>query len=725
MNKRIPIIISILLVLISLWLLISPPTLLRKVLLRLDNMSYDLTLHSKVFYRPKKPSGSVVIVDIDDKSLAAVGRWPWPRQQFAELTNTIEKDGAAVVAFDILFAEKEDNLVNRLITVLENEKRDASLISSLRPYANLFDGDQLFAKSIQRFDAILAIGLLPIDVHQNTLPDPLIKLTLTDLSQLSIVKAKGYIGNIAVIQQAAKGAGFINIFADGDGIIRRAPLVMSYNGGLYPSLALRAVMQFYGESISLVTPYYDQERKIEGVQIGERIIPTDVKGQVLIPFLGPSYTFIHYSAIDVLKNKLPKDALLGKIVFVGSSATGLGDLIATAIQTPFPGVEVQASLADGIITNAFSAKPAWLLGANVLTTILLGFIAAILFTFVGKRTLWGIILVIPIVAYVFKNWLWDNHGLVLSFLMPLLLIRVIAFVNTRFHVAAEKRKRMRLSKLYGENVSERFIDKMLRVTGDFGAAGEKREMTVMFAELKHFHEQTLKKVPTEIVKTLSNYFTPMTEIIYSYSGSIDKYNESQISAFWNAPLINKQHIKHSLLAALKMQVHFHMMRPRLVQDGWPDLQFAISLNCGMVFLGNMGSKYHTNYTVLGEPLDFAKHCLDLSSLYGVEIIVSESIATAQPKFAFRLLDKIRYNGQVAAIYELISTKSQLTKLKRDQIAQFEKALKHYFAAEFDQAKRIINELYQSDQTNTLYRLYQERIELYEKTPPPANWDGAF
>ena len=205
---------------------------------------------------------------------------------------------------------------------------------------------------------------------------------------LGIANAQGYITNIQPIEASAKSTGFINIFPDEDGIVRRAPLVMEYKNGVYPSLALQAVLTYLGENhVELITPGYLSQQRLEGVKFGSYTIPTDQRGLVYIPFVGKSYSFPHFSAVDILKDRIPKDTLLGKIVFVGTSATGLGDLQPSSVQNPFPGVEIQATIANGILLKQFSYKPAWTVGLDASITVLFGLIAAFLFPYLGPRFL--------------------------------------------------------------------------------------------------------------------------------------------------------------------------------------------------------------------------------------------------------------------------------------------------------------------------------------------------
>lgn len=377
MKKKIPILFGLILVFLAVWILITPNKSIGSFVERLDNLAYDLQLRTRVLTENIAPKSPVAIIDIDEKSLKAEGHWPWPRNKLADLVNALHQQGAVVIAFDIVFPEKENNIAQILIEKLASknllDKSAAHIITQNEIY---FDNDNIFAHTLTENPSVLSFAFTPDKQAENFLPPPILKLTSQQQHDLDILSGEGYISNIAALQNAAKFGGFINIFHDSDGIIRRAPLIMEYKGEIYPALSLQAVMAYLGESVTLITPQYDKQEELEGIRLGSRIIPTDAKGQVLIPFIGGSYTFPYYSATDALHGKLPKDVLLGKIVFLGTSALGLGDLQPTSIQSPYPGVEIQATLVNGMLEHNFSFTPAWTSGAKFVITVLLGLIAA-------------------------------------------------------------------------------------------------------------------------------------------------------------------------------------------------------------------------------------------------------------------------------------------------------------------------------------------------------------
>jgi adenylate cyclase len=726
MSKRVPIFIGLMLMCLAVWLLVTPLKPVRHFVERLDHLGYDFQLRARVLTRPPVLDSPVAIIDIDDKSISAIGRWPWPRSRLAELVDKLQSQGVVVIAFDIFFPEKQDNIAETLVNTLAKKKLMSEAVrAAIEDHVSLFDEDQTFAKSIQNNQVVLAYGFLPRPEKHNMLPPPLLKLSPQQVKDLDMVAEPGYIGNLPSLQQVAKGGGFVNIFPDEDGIVRRAPLLIEHQGAVYPALSLQAVLTYLGAEAKLITPYYHDEMVIEGVQVGSQVIPLDSRGFVLIPFIGRSYTFPYYSAINVLQGKIPKDALLGKIVFVGTSATGLGDLQPTSIQNPFPGVEIQATLVDGILMNHFSYMPAWTLGANVILTIFFGLLAAFIFPRLGPRVLAVSILVFPLGLLYLNNIVWNKTGLILSILMPVVLVLVVAIFNILYGYVFETRRREQLKEMFGQYVPETHIDEMLKSRDKFNLHGEDKEMSVLFADIRNFTTISEGMSATDLVDMLNNYFTPMTEIIHKHVGTVDKYIGDLIMAFWGAPLNDKKHAYHAMLAALQMQEQLRQMRQLIETKKWPEISMGMGINSGVMSVGDMGSRFRRNYTVLGDAVNLASRVEGLTKYYGVNILVTENTQRDQPKLIFRKIDKVKVKGKKTgvAIYELVGLQAEVTPSVLQEIDNYHKALELYYLRQWEAATVAFKQLQQEDTEKKIYSIYLARIAEYQTNPPPADWDG--
>jgi adenylate cyclase len=730
MNKRIPIFLGFILLALAIWMQTTSIDVIKQLIVRLDNVTYDMQLRARIFTHTVKPTSPVAIVDIDDKSLAAEGRWPWSRDKLATLVKRLQEENVVVVAMDIMFSEKESDIAD--IVIQELNKRNLAtpaindVLKKVQPELN---NDIQFAKSLdqQNMDVELGMTFIPRAETSGLLPTPALTLTTLEEKQLGFIDQIGYISNIAVLQSAAKNAGFINVYPDADGIIRRVPLLIRYQDKLYPSLALGAVKLFLLQNVSLVTGDYNNVAQLEAVKVGDHTIPTNALSQMLIPFRGKSFSFPYFSATDVINKHLPPNALAGKIIFLGTSATGLGDLRATAIQGVFPGVEIQASIADGILENNFSYKPEWTIGAEVALTAIVGIILAFLFPFLGPRTLTILAITIPLCLIFLNNWLWTKTGLIIFILIPILLTVLLAFMNMIYGYLFETRKREHLKEMFGQYVPEKHIDAMLKAADSFDLSGEDREMTVLFADIRNFTTISEPMSASELKDMLNQFFTPMTEIIFNYKGTIDKYIGDLIMAFWGAPLADKKHAEHAISAALDMQIAVDKLKPIFAARGWAEVNIGIGLNSGIMSVGDMGSQFRRNYTVLGDAVNLGSRVEGLTKFYGVKIMVSEFTQKNQSKFIFRQLDRVRVKGKKVGIgiYEVVSRKKDASEALQQEVIRSDEALNQYFNQNFVEAERMFMELHTAHPDVKLYKLYMDRIAEFKTEPPPPEWNGVY
>ena len=729
MNKRIPMLLGFLLLTLALWLRTTTLDSVHHVIERFETLVYDIQLRAQLLTPKRAPlKTSVVIVDVNDQSLKQEGRWPWPRAKLATLVDHIRAQGAVVVAFDMIFPRPEANIADTVFNQLVQQKLVTPQIAPLfKKIAPFFDNDAKFAASLAQGDAVIGVNFLLEPGTEGVIPPPLLTLVTPQEKDLDFYLMPGVIAANPQLAKATKNVGFIDIFPDEDGIIRRVPLLVNHNNGLYPSLALEAVRVFFLKNIQLETASYGDNIRLEGIRLGQEIIPTDDRCQVIIPFRGRGYTFPFYSATDVLNNKIPPGAFAGKIVFVGSTAVGLGDLKATAIQAVFPGVEINATVADGLLKNNFPYKPVWALGLETFLIFMLGTVLLILFPYLGPKTLTLLIFIVPILLIMANGWLNEKTGMVLSVLIPLVLCVVLGMMNLIYGYLFETRRRERLKEMFGQYVPAKHIDEMLKSSGSYGLHGEDREMTVLFADIRHFTTLSEGLPATQLKEMLSDFFTPMTEIIFKHYGTIDKYVGDLIMAFWGAPLKDKKHAEHALNAALEMQQEVIRLKPILAQKKWPEINIGIGINTGMMSVGDMGSKFRLNYTVLGDSVNLASRVESLTKYYGVDILTTEFTQENQKKFVFRLLDRVRVKGKKESVglYQVVCKQAELTEAVRKEIELSDAALHLYFQQQWTEAQAAFAALSKTYPTVLFYSLYLERLAEFAHTPPPGDWDGVY
>ncbi len=692
------------------WSELTSNGIVREAVQRLDDMGYDLKLRAAALSNAKQANSAIVIVDIDEKSLKEQGRWPWPRNKIAELITKTQAAGATVIALDMGFPEPEPNIAALVLAKLPPPllKTNSMLMQKILPQ---FDYDQMLAQSIKNGETVLGMTFHDVaTVTTGPRPQPVMTLNNSDAQKLILPHMSGYTNNIALLNQAAKSTGFINAFADSDGIIRHAALLLHYQNGIYPSLALEAARLYLLSDIKLDMQRENNVITIDAIQLGKQIIPTDIRGRVLIPFRGPAGSFPYFSATDILNNRLPANALLNKLVFMGTSAFGLGDLQSTAVGSAYPGVEIHANIAAGILANHFPKEPTWLSGAELIFTILMGLLFSCLFPLLAPRGLIISVITIPAFLILANSMLFEKTAIVASVAVPILLIIILATLNMAFGYLLESRRRDQLKNIFGQYLAPAYIEELLKQNSKNTLAGESREMTVLFSDIRSFTSLSEKMAAADIKALLNLFFTPMTKIIFECNGTIDKYVGDMIMAFWGAPLPDAKHPRQAIIAALAMQAKVRELNPLFIERGLPALKIGIGINTGLMNVGDMGSEFRRAYTVIGDTVNLASRLESLTKYYGVDIIAGEQTYANQPDFVFRKLDYVRVKGKEIAvtIYEPLCTRQDLTPALQEELAQYEQALGCYFNKQWQQAIDLFKALVEKYPDSRLYSIYLAR-----------------
>lgn len=704
---------------------------------RLEAAAYDLRLNATL---PERRDERIVIVDIDDASLEQIGRWPWSRDRFARLLDNLFAHGAALVVFDIVFAQDEERAGMRQLEQLVRERygQDSEVARAVQELKPRFDPDRQLAASLQGRPVVLAYffdNQSPEARSSGALPPPVAIDPPVGSKELPVSSAYAYGGNIALLQNATRGAGFITVEIDEDGILRRMPLLFYYQDRLYPGLALEAMRVYLGvDAIQIVTePYYGNTHGIERIVVGGHAIPTDEAGRVLVPYLGAWKSFPYVSAAQVVNGTSRQD-VKGKIVLVGSTATALYDLHATPVHKQYPGVEVQANIISGILdkhpgndgTRRFYHLPSWALGANVALIFTLGLILILILP--GRTFLSTAAITVAAGGGVvgLNLWLWANE-IVLGVAMPLLLVFALFVMNVSYGYLFESRRRSMLLGIFGQYVPRELVAEMARRQENFGWEGDNREMTVLFCDIREFTALSENLSPADVKALLNRFFTHMTRIIQAHRGTIDKYVGDMIMAFWGAPLRDEKHARHALDTAMAMLQAETDLAQEFERFGLPRTTMGIGINSGNMNVGNMGSEFRMAYTVIGDAVNLASRLERLTRAYGSRLIVSESTRAGHDGLIYREIDRVRVKGKhlPVAIYEPLAYRDLAAPKLLRELELYNEALRRYRDGDWDAALARFAALKDDNPQQPLYSLYIERIRHLLLVPPVGEWQGVF
>ncbi|MDC7713638.1 adenylate/guanylate cyclase domain-containing protein [Vogesella sp. LYT5W] len=701
--------ISALLVLhVTGWLPISALT-------RLDGWWYDVRL---TLAHPVSVDDRVVVVDIDERSLAQLGQWPWPRATVAALLNTLGQHyRVGVIGLDVVFAEPGDNpLVERLAALarrqplpelaglLRDARQDAQLAQALRQ--NPVVMGYYFDTSGQ--------GAL----RTGALPEPVFDVAVAP--DVQALAASGFGANLVALQQAAAAAGHFNSWADADGVNRRIPLLVGYQGNYYDTLALAMLRRLSGAEP--VLPVFAESGQLQALSVGKMVFPLGRHATIPVPYVGPARSFPYYSAADVLAKRIDPARLQGRLVLVGTTAPGLMDLRVTPFGQVYPGVEIHANLLNAALQGALYAEPdvsGWLL----LAVLLLGVLLPWLFNRCSPMMAGGLTLCL-LAVLVLSNWWWWQQHLAVPVTVPVLQVVMLYLVHAIWGFVSEARRRRELSSVFGSYIPSVLVDRMADAPEQFLAQmqGERREMTVLFSDVRNFTRISEGMAPEALAAMMNAYLSAQTRHVQQTQGTIDKYIGDAIMAFWGAPLADPDHAQHAVHSAMTMVETLTGLNAEFSRRGWPQLSIGIGLNSGPMTVGNMGSDFRRAYTVLGDEVNQAARLEGLTKQYGVPILCGERTRLACADVCWREVDRVRVKGKSrdVTIWQPLPAGTPAVA----QLEQWGRALAMYRRGEFMAADQELARLVAEAPEDGLYQAFRQRVAgLIAK--PPMQWDGIF
>jgi adenylate cyclase len=679
-----------------------------------------------------KTARPVRIVNIDDKSLAKYGQWPWPRTRIAELIDDLTRMGARVIAFDIMFPEPD-----RLTPAIAADTMQGLDDATRDKLRALPSNDQVFADALRRSRVVLAQSGIPNVLSQS---DP--SLPQTGLAMLGgepqpfLFKFAGLLRNIPVLETAAGGRGLVTIRNERDGIVRRVPMMMVAQGTTVPSLSFEVLRVATGTDTIFVK---SDAAGVKSIAVQGFELPTDGNGQLYVHFAhhDPS---IYVSASDVLDGLVPADTVAGRLVLIGTSAVGLFDLKTTPVDRVMPGVEIHAQVLESALTGKVLSRPSYAIGAELIITILLGILiiwVAPLFTPVNLF-LFGTAIVAAMIGTAWYYYV--QQRLLFDFTYPLMSSLSIYLTLVFSSYFREQAQRRRIRSAFGQYLSPALVEQLAQSPEKLKLGGEEREMTIMFSDVRGFTtiSESYKHDPQGLTALMNRFLTPLTNAILDRKGTIDKYMGDAIMAFWNAPLDDKEHQINACEAALDMLERIDALnkeREIEAEHGghvYIPINVGVGLNTGICVVGNMGSNLRFDYSVLGDSVNLASRLEGQSKEYGFPIIVGSNTALAvKEKFAILELDFIMVKGkkEPEVIYAIAGREdtAQSGRFQRLRNLAIE-MLSCYRTRDWEGALAAIERGRITDDAHSLellYNLYETRIRSYQQSPPPEDWNGAY
>jgi adenylate cyclase len=680
-----------------------------------------------------KTARPVTIIDIDEKSLAKLGQWPWPRTRIADMVDKLASLGAVAIGFDIMFAEADRLNPDAAADTFRNLDEETRAKLRMLP-----SNDQIFADAMRRSRVVLGETGLPYIVSE---PDKTLPITglamLGEDPQRFMFKFPGLLRNTPVLEHAAGGRGLLTINPERDGIIRRVPMIMLAQGITMPSLSFEMLRLVTGTDTILIKT---DQAGIKSLGVRGFQIPTDVNGQLWVHFARRDPSMIYVSAADLLEGSAPPEKIKGKLILIGTSAAGLNDIKTTPVDRAMPGVEIHAQVLEAALTHAVLSQPNYGLAIEFLAAMAFGILVIIFAPMFGPVTLVAIGVLFAALLIGTSWYFYTHERLLIDFTYPLLSTTAIYLTLVFSSFVREQAQRRQIRSAFGQYLSPALIEQLAQSPEKLVLGGEEREMTIMFSDVRGFTtiSESYKHDPQGLTTLMNRFLTPLTNAILARKGTIDKYMGDAIMAFWNAPLEDSEHQLNACEAAVDMLDRIELLnkqRELEAQDGghaYIPINVGVGLNTGTCVVGNMGSDLRFDYSVLGDSVNLASRLEGQSKEYGFPIIVGSKTALAvKDSFAILELDFIMVKGkkEPEVIYAIAgrADTAQSAGFQRLRNLTIE-MLACYRSRDWDGALATIERGRRSDDARTLellYNLYEARIAGYQKNPPPQDWNGAF
>jgi adenylate cyclase len=676
----------------------------------------------------------VVIADIDEASLKEIGQWPWPRTVIADLVTKLRIAGAVAVGFDVLFAEPDR--MSPAVAANSFRGLDAETREKL---AALPNNDMVLADAIKNAGGVVvgqagAAAPGPRDDAQASPqtgfavrgPDP----------RPFLVTFAGLLRNIPSIEQAAAGRGLFSIDPERDGIVRRVPVVMEAQDALVPSLTME-MLRVVGRSSAILVR--TDQTGVRAVAVPGLEVPTDKNGQFWVHF-NRHDPQRYVSAADILNGRVPPDHLRGRLVLIGTSAVGLLDIKTTPVEPAMPGVEVHAQILENVLTKSLLSSPGYAIGAEIVAAVVFG-LAIIVAAPMLPAAIVAALGAILIAGLIGISWyFFVAHNLLIDFTYPLISCWLIYLVLTFVNYFREQQQRQQIRSAFGFYLSPPLVEQLARSPEKLVLGGEERRMTILFSDVRGFTSisEHYKDDPQGLTRLMNRFLTPLTNAIIERKGTIDKYIGDAIMAFWNAPVDDGEHEANACDAALEMLTRAEMLNGELKHEAeasggvYMPLRIGIGLNSGPCVVGNMGSDFRFNYSVLGDTVNLASRLESRTKDYRLSLVIgSRTAERAKEKFATMEIDLIQVKGKKQP--ELVFTVLGRAELGEDpQCAELRdlntQMLAAYRKQQWDEAERLIERCRKTAGhfgVDGLYEMYVERIAVYRAEPPPPDWTGVY
>ncbi len=608
-------------------------------------------------FQNKEASKDIVFIAIDEKSVNHFGRWPWNRDVLAKAISHV--DSSALLIFDMVFSESTPH--------------DEKLASALREQDNNICGFFLRQKASHSISPTQAELLSDSSLE---------RLSSSLENTMMFIEGSEVEVNIEQILSTCTLSATFSTLRDSDQFLRKYPLAFIYNEELYPSIGTQALRMYKNRDLLHV--------KDSTFSLDTHKIYSDERGFSLLNYY-PLKSYQSYSFYDLYTNNLPKDLLKDKIVILGITEIGVGDIRATPIGL-IPGPLVHYTFISNVLNDELLHVNTTLNYLSLLFFLLLALIGLRINSIYKRISIYVLSYLFFLVA---SKLLYLYSNLYIDAFYPFLALILSAISSESILYAEQEKQSQFIEDAFSSYLSPILLKKLMQEPEKLKLGGEKKELTIFFSDIRSFTSISEKMPPQKLTEYLNRYFTPMSNIVTKHNGMIDKYIGDALMAFYNAPLDVSEHAKVACIASLEMIKELDILNATFVKEGLAPINIGIGLNTAEVVVGNMGSFKRFNYTVIGDGVNLASRVEGLNKEFNTQIIITEfTKAQIGDEFLTRALDKVKVKGkeEVVMLYELLDDNEE----NRVKVEKFSHALLLYQNQEHDKALTLFNNLVQDD-----------------------------
>ncbi|HEY8963919.1 MAG TPA: adenylate/guanylate cyclase domain-containing protein [Alphaproteobacteria bacterium] len=711
---------------------------------RLQYATFDT--FNRIYPRPS--TDSVVIIDIDEESLAVLGQWPWPHDILAQLPLKLKEMGAASIAFDMVFAEPDRTSP----PLLAKRLKDPSAEAARNVLSSMPDNDEIFAKAIAQTGNVVMGFVGTESGNEGKVPSTIRGMVISPKARDILIKnayfSSGVATSLPILEKAAAGNGSFSVNTNLDGIVRTVPLIVRAedkdgNMQLYPSLALEALRVAAGKASIIVSETKARNKSgLEGfesainVKVGNIILPADSEGRMWV-YYTPRKMGRYISAWKVMAGQIDPSIIKGRFAFIGTSAEGLKDIRSSPLDLFIPGVEMHVNVVEQALQGKYTVRPAYAMGIEACFIFITGLAIIFLAPFINLVLLLVVVMLLIVSAVTISAYSYEHFGLLIDPVYPSLAVMVMFVLSSLLSYLKAEYERREIRGAFGLYISPDFMTELTKNPDKLQLGGEIKNLTIMFTDIRNFTTISEAMTPQVLINTMNDFLTPMSDEVMKTRGTIDKYMGDAMMAFWNAPLDVDNHEREALRAALAMRGVLapinEQMKILAEKENRPfyPLNCGIGINTGPCAVGNMGSKQRFAYSVLGDACNLASRLEGQTKTYGVNILLGEATAKNVADFALMEVDYIQVKGKTepVRIYTALGDENMGQGLDFHQWQATHDAFLHaYRNAEFDDALGHIKSCRAMDREDRLgdyYMVMEMRIKDFQKNTPPQNWDGVY